>query len=170
LKDYSNAFFKDMDKLYENLTERMFKQFRAFEEAIRTGEIKGTWEVRPIERPGVKGYVAHGQFQVGNAPFMVPKEQYAEKRDPLTDVFEKEDHIEIYMELPGVEKEDIQLNVIEDIVEVKAKDFFKRVTLPTQTTDPEKSTSKYRNGVLEINVPKRPDKKDEKPRKKIKIE
>ncbi|UCD96904.1 MAG: Hsp20/alpha crystallin family protein, partial [Candidatus Bathyarchaeota archaeon] len=80
------------------------------------------------------------------------------------------DHIEIYMELPGVEKEDIQLNVIEDIVEVKAKDFFKRVNLPTQTTDPEKATSKYRNGVLEINVPKRPKQKDERPGKKIKIE
>ena len=74
------------------------------------------------------------------------------------------------MELPGVEKEDIQLNVIEDIVEVKAKDFFKRVNLPTQKTDPEKATSKYRNGVLEIDVPKLPEKKDESTRKKIKIE
>lgn len=170
MKDYYNAFFKDIDKFYESLTERMFNRIRDFEKALRTGEIKGTLDVKPIERPGVKGYVAHGQFQVGSAPFMIPKGQYAENRDPLTDVFDEEGNIKIYMELPGVEKEDIQLNVIEDVVEIKAKDFFKRVSLPTQKTDPEKATSKYRNGVLEINVPKRPEKKDESTRKKIKIE
>ena len=88
-------------------------------------------------------------------PFEVSEKALKEIREPLTDVFEEDKAVKIYVELPGEEKDDIQLNVTEGKVEVKAKRFHKMIEVPTRNIDIEKASSKYKNGVLEITVPKK---------------
>lgn len=145
--------FRDINSFYKRLMDRMFKEIQDFEKAVSSGQIKGSWDVKPVNKPGVRGYVARGQFQLGE-PMHVPKRVFEEKREPLTDIFEEKEHVKIYMELPGVDKNNIQLNVAERSVEVKAKNFFKRVELPTENIDLEKTGASYKNGVLEVTVPK----------------
>ncbi|MCK4313474.1 Hsp20/alpha crystallin family protein, partial [Candidatus Bathyarchaeota archaeon] len=65
-----------------------------------------------------------------------------------------------YLELPGEEKDDIQLNVTEGKVEVKAKKFYKTIDIPTRNINIENISSKYKNGVLEITIPKKSPEKD----------
>ena len=71
------------------------------------------------------------------------------------DVFEEEKATKIYLELPGEEREDIQLKAKEGSIEVKAKNFYKKIDLPDNNVSTEKITNDYRNGVLTITLPKK---------------
>jgi HSP20 family molecular chaperone IbpA len=162
--------FRDINSFYKRLMERMFKEMQSFEEAVGSGRLKGTWDVKPINKPGMRGYVARGQFQTGAEPVLTPKRELeGEAREPLTDVFEEEESVKVYMELPGVEKSDIKLDVTEGGMEVKAGNFAKTMRLPTRDVDSEKASANYKNGVLEVTIPKIQKTVDEKKRT-IKIE
>jgi len=152
--------FDDVDKLYERFTKKMFREMKDIEEAIRSGRLEGEWDIKPIEEHGAKGYIARGRFQFGGdrkAPkiLTLPKQIREEPREPLTDVFKDRDSVKLYIELPGVEKTDIQLNVTQDQAEVKAKNFHKAIALPTKDVEFDKATANYKNGVLEVTIPKK---------------
>jgi len=164
-----DEIFRDPDSYFKKLTERMFKEMEEIEKAIKSGKLQGEWEVKPIEEPGAKGYVARGRFQLGE-PLTIPKHAIDEVREPLTDVFEEQDHVKLYVELPGVEKNDIQLNVTEGHAEVKAKNFYKVIDLPTKGIEFEKAAASYKNGVLEVIIPKTKKTVSEEKKKTIKIE
>ena len=93
------------------------------------------------------------------------------EREPLTDVIECEDSISITLEIPGVEKEDIELNVEEDKVAINVdtieSKYFKEVPLKVKV-DPKTSKATYKNWVLDIILKKVPQK--DKKTKKVKIE
>jgi HSP20 family protein len=146
--------FRDINSFYKRLMKRMFKDMEDLEKAVRSGQLKGSWDVKPIRKPGMRGYVAQGQFQLGGKPIPVPRRALEEKREPLTDVFNEKENVKVYMELPGVEKNDIKLDVTKHAVDVTAKNFAKTLELPTENVDFEKATANYRNGVLEIIIPK----------------
>ncbi len=57
--------------------------------------------------------------------------------------------------MQGEEKDDIHLNVTAGKAEVKGKRFYKTIDLPTGNIDIEKASSKYKNGVLEVTIPKK---------------
>jgi len=163
--------FDDVDKFYQRLAKRMFKEMEAIDEAIRSGKIEGEWDIRPIEEPGAKGYIARGRFQFGKPqPLKLPKQIKDEVREPLTDVFEEKDNVKLYVELPGAEKDDIQLNVTEGQVEVKAKNFYKTIDLPTRDVESNKAVANYKNGVLEVTIPKTKKPAAEERKQTIKIE
>ena len=166
---YFDEVFRDMDLFHRMLMQKMFREFDEIERQIRSGKLEGEWDVKPIERPGVKGYVARGRFW-SREPWSISRQAIDEAREPLTDVFEDRDSVKLYVELPGVEKDDIQLNITEGKAEIKAKNFFKRIDLPTQNVDSEKASAEYKNGVLKVSIPKiKETAKDEK-KQKINIE
>jgi HSP20 family protein len=100
----------------------------------------------------------------------LPKEVPQEAREPLADVFEDKESIKLYIELPGVEKGDIQLNVSQGQAEIKAKNFFKTVDLPQADVEVDKVVANYKNGVLEVTVPKKKKTEPEKTKTTMKIE
>lgn len=166
---YIDEFFRDTDSYFKKLTERMFKEMGEIESAIRSGKLKGEWDIKPIKEPGVKGYVAKGRFQLGE-PLRIPKHAIDEAREPLADVFEDKDHVKLYVELPGVEKEDIQLNITDSQVEIKAKNFYKNIDLPTRDIEFDKASADYKNGVLEVTIPRTKQVAKEEKKKTIKID
>jgi len=84
----------------------------------------------------------------------------------------------VSVEIPGVDKKDINLSVTDTNLEVKVdkkqetkiakkgyiraersyKGFYKSIALPTKIL-PEKTKATYRNGVLEVIIPKAEKKK-----------
>lgn len=80
-----------------------------------------------------------------------------EEREPITDVFDEKEAIRVYAEMPGVDEEDIRINLKDDILEISAKrgerKYRKEVLLPIKPTS-EALTSKFKNGVLEITIRK----------------
>jgi HSP20 family protein len=80
-----------------------------------------------------------------------------EEREPITDVFDEEQEIRIYAEMPGVNGEDIRLDMKEDILDISAqtadRKYHKEILLPSKV-NAETMTSSYNNGILEIKVKK----------------
>jgi HSP20 family protein len=99
------------------------------------------------------------------------EELEATEREPLTDVIECEEEISITLEIPGVEKEDIELTVEEDKVAINvdtsSRRYFKEIPLKVKV-NPKTSKATYKNGVLDIILKKIPQK--EKKGKKVKID
>lgn len=80
-----------------------------------------------------------------------------EIREPLVDIFEEEKEISMVAELPGVEESGIEIGIEGDTLTLKAgnggRKYSRRVKLPSPV-DASKMTSAYKNGVLEIHIPK----------------
>ncbi len=97
----------------------------------------------------------------------------AEYREPFIDVIETDKEVIATAEMPGLEKQDIKLNVTEDRLELSAEtkheekkeekgyvyrerrsgSYYRAISLPSPV-DPDKSKASYKNGVLEIKMPK----------------
>jgi HSP20 family protein len=109
-----------------------------------------------------------------------------EARSMYADMKETDNEIIIEAELPGVKKDDININATEDSVEISAeakteeeteeeheyirkereqKKFYRAFTLPVKV-NPEKSKATYKNGILELRLPK----KETREKRSIKIE
>ncbi len=89
-------------------------------------------------------------------------------REPLVDVMDEKERYKIYVELPGVDKEMIKLDVDEDSIEIKTNDerkFYKMIYLQS-SVDPESAKATYNNGVLTVIL----DKKEMRKGKEVKIE
>lgn len=105
-------------------------------------------------------------------------------REPAVDLYEEKDEIVAKAELPGMTKDDIQVNITDNLLtikgekkkeeEVKEKDYYRsersygafarRVALPTEV-NVEKISASFKNGVLEIHLPK----SEEAKKKEIKV-
>ena len=89
-------------------------------------------------------------------------------REPLVDVMDEKDKYKIFVEMPGVDKEKVKLDVAEDSVEVKTEDdkkFYKMIYLDS-SVNPDSSKASYKNGILTLEL----DKKAKRTGKEIKIE
>ncbi len=80
----------------------------------------------------------------------------SEERESLTDVIEYDDEVAITVELPGVEKKDIDLKAIdEDTLEIKVdipqRKYRKLVNLPCDV-QPRTLKATYKNGVLDVVI------------------
>ncbi|HHV25372.1 MAG: Hsp20/alpha crystallin family protein [Methanosarcina sp.] len=105
---------------------------------------------------------------------------------PAVDIKEEEDKLVVTTDLPGINKDDIEINLKEDMLEISAKtgkeketeeegylrreraytQFYRAVRLPTSVKE-EGCTAKMENGVLTITMPKM---QLEESKKKIAIE
>jgi len=102
-----------------------------------------------------------------------PVISYADIREPFVDIQETDKEIIVTAEIPGVEKENIKVNVYDNTLEISASEsreeeekkkgyirrerkvgrFYRTITLPYEVS-PEKAKATYKNGILEIRLPK----------------
>lgn len=98
--------------------------------------------------------------------------------NPVVDVYDNDDSIVIKAELPGIDKEGIEIDVKDRVLtlkgerssesEVKDDNYYRRersfgkferaFTLPADV-DPDKIKADYKDGVLKIDIPKPEEKK-----------
>ncbi len=74
-------------------------------------------------------------------------------REPLCDVYDEDDHVLVLAEIPGVSKKDVQLELAEDRLTLRArrgeKRYHKEVVLP-ETFSPQAMQWECANGILKI--------------------
>ena len=75
------------------------------------------------------------------------------EREPLVDITTTDKEVRVVLEMPGVNKENIKINVYDNSVEVKSDDLNRKyhevIKLPSEA-DIETAKSTYKNGILEI--------------------
>ena len=80
-----------------------------------------------------------------------------EEREPITDIFNEKDEIVVIAEMPGIEDDDIKIDLKEDILEISAvsknRTYRKELLLPVKA-DKQFLRHKFTNGILEIRIKK----------------
>lgn len=132
------------------------------------GEIKKEGEIDLGNlKKGMKGVFGFSvKSAVGGKPVVepfgnikrTPKGPTIEKeREPITDIFDEEDEVIVMAEMPGINADDIKLDLKEDILDISAQNedrkYHKEVLLPAKIKA-ETLQSSYKNGILKIKMKK----------------
>ena len=151
---------REMEDLQRKMMDSMFTDFEDLEKRLESGELQGEWRMEPIERPGMRGFIARGFFStpepVERPQGILPplKPPLRDLREPLYDIDEGKDSIQLFIELPGVEEEEIEIKAEARNLEVKAKSFHANIDLSRWILDTDKIATEYRNGVLKATIPR----------------
>jgi len=112
-------------------------------------------------------------------------------RTPLVDMVYKGDRYHLRLEVPGIDKDKIQLNATEDSIEVSGEQseeergedkgrnyvynersynsFYRSIPIPDEVV-PSKISAKMQNGILQVDVPKKEPSRPAGRRTRIQIE
>lgn len=146
-------------------TKRLFDEIdKLFDELVRESFGMGGGRRRRTFGPYYYGFsVTIGPDGVprirewGNIKPGVVRPRISEAVEPFTDVVEEEEVVRIVADLPGVEKEDINVEAAETEVRISAergdRKYFKVVKLPARVR-PQTAKAQYKNGVLTITIEK----------------
>lgn len=129
-------------------------------EVVREGEIGGEG-VRAVYgftvRMGPGGSPSFERF--GNVKETREEGPVIEEiREPLIDVFDEDEAVVVVAELPGIDEENVELDVEGDVLVLAAttgsRKYRKEILLPAGV-EAEPEHSRYRNGILELRFRKR---------------
>ncbi|NLI74532.1 MAG: Hsp20/alpha crystallin family protein [Euryarchaeota archaeon] len=148
-RDPWDDMFGSFDKEFEDMRRRMDMLMENF--------LSGSFE--EIGQPMIYGFSMRvgpdGKPRIQQFGNTTPPQaqEVAGQREPLTDIIEEEDAVRVIVELPGVDKDDIQLRVEDYLLDIEVdredRKFYKQLELPCPV-DPENAEATYKNGVLEI--------------------
>lgn len=162
----------DMFGFDDDFIKDIFNDDRIMDDVRRMAEemMKGLSNMQPNGKPFVHGYKVHmgpdGKPRIedfGNKQIKTPtgKPTISEEREPLTDIIEGDTDVAVTVEIPGVEKEDIDLNVTNENIEINVdnpnRKYHKTLDLPCDVI-PKTTKATYKNGILDVSI-KRKEKK-----------
>ncbi|MEL9908157.1 MAG: archaeal heat shock protein Hsp20 [Desulfurococcus sp.] len=165
---WGEDLFDEIDKVFEDMERMVWDLMRRFSRGFTPEELR---EIeRQLERQGIRPYVYGFSITIGPDGKPVIREfgnmrrergkpVITEEREPLIDVFESGDEVTVIAEIPGVEKDKIDVKVSDDgrTLIISASDtnrrYYKEVELPSKV-DPSSAKASYKNGVLEVKLKK----------------
>jgi len=151
------GLFKGLGNFIELLSE-MVEEGES--EVTRQGEfkIKGLEKARGVYgftvRTGLGGIPRVESF--GNIRETEGGPIVTETREPLVDIFDEGEAILVVVELPGIDEEEIEIEIQDDLLSLSTKGerkYVKEMLLP-HLVDPATLTTSYKNGILELRVSK----------------
>jgi len=144
-----NNMFRSFDEEFDVKRERMDRLMEAAMRGTGGDPLVYGFSMRagPDGRPVVQEF--------GNVPRSGPPDSSC--REPLTDVTEEGDRVKVIVELPGVDRQDIDLRSegreLTISVDTERKRFCKSMELPCDVR-PDSASAEYRNGVLTVLMDK----------------
>ena len=161
--------FPDIDEMMKEMERAFSEQFKDMERELpkslvresKTPDGKTKKEIGPIVygysvtigpdgKPVVREF---GNVRSGEG---TPWEQIQDKREPLVDVVSSGKEVRVIAEMPGVNKEDINVTVNERSLTISVdredRSYYKELDLPG-IVDPKGAKSTYNNGILEVTIP-----------------
>ena len=157
-----NDLFKDLDGFEEI--------FREFEHEMNDDLVNMINKIESEDRhrsePFIYGYSINidenGKAEInefGNIKSSSEGEEnleVSESREPLVDIIEGKNAVTVVIELPGVEKSDIKVEIKESIIfvtTINSKNYYKEIPL-TGKIIANSARARYNNGILEIIINK----------------
>ena len=174
---FGNWFFGDIEDMMREMEEMMeqnFEQFRTRipeqmkrERKLPDGSTVPEWgpfvygysmTIGPDGKPKIREF---GNVKPSNdaesCGLNKPCLDVKQEREPLVDIVDLENEIRVIAELPGVAKEEIKLSGTKDLltisVDTPQRKYYKQIDIPSKI-DPKKAKTSYKNGVLEVTLPK----------------
>jgi len=158
LGGFFGGLFGGIEKIID-LAEKAEKAGGEFRKEV---ELRGGTKERPIR--GIYGFnirTGLGQERsrvqtFGNIKRTKQGPRVMNTREPIIDVFDEKDSFRVIMELPGVEENEIKLEVKGDILNIETagdKKYAKEILLPAKVDGASKEMS-FKNGVLEVKFKK----------------
>lgn len=164
-----DPFFGNIDEMFKEMERMMDEELKDFTEKVPKEYVKErklpdgstvkelgpfvygySMKIGPDGKPEVQEF---GNIKKG----LKGPPEVKEEREPLVDIVENEKEVRVVVELPGVEKTDIKLHGTEDSIDISVdkpqNKYYKEVQLPVKVRVKE-ATSTYKNGVLEVVLPK----------------
>ena len=156
--DEFERIFDEMQKMFESTN---FKEM--IEEMLRGGLgsnkrfIHGfSVNIGPDGKPKIQEF-GNRSLKTSTGEPMI-----SEEREPLTDIIEGDDDVAVTVELPGVEKDDVDLNVTGDMIEITVdtpnRKYHKRLDLPCNVK-PKTTKATYKTGILDVVIKRKEKKK-----------
>jgi HSP20 family protein len=155
------GFDDDFERMFQEMERLMERAFRFPLDKMEPGKsfVHG-YSVRlgPDGKPQVQEFGNHHiQSEEG-------KTAISEEREPLTDVMECDDEVSVTVELPGVEKKDIDLKATKDQLEITVdtsqRKYHKIVHFNVEVK-PRTTKATYKNGVLDVTIQRKVQHKKE---------
>jgi HSP20 family protein len=162
------------DFLDDDDFERIFDEMQKMFESDNFKEIIGNMVRNGIDpnKRFVRGFSFHigpdGKPRIedfGNRPIKSPEGEpkISDEIEPLTDIIEGDNDVAVTVEIPGVEKEDIDLHATDDVLEITVKNhperkYHKRLNLPCDVI-PKTTKATYKNGILDVVIKRKEKKK-----------
>ena len=153
------SVFHEFDRIENMMDEMMRKAFRSSRSPFETSnKVKSfrphvygfSISIGPDGRPKIRKF--------GNMQRSRYDPRIKEQREPLVDVLDEEEGVAVVAELPGVEKEDINLQASEGRLTISVdnpqRKYHKELLLPEEVDHKLVKTS-YKNGVLEVRFKKK---------------
>ena len=175
------GIFDDMFRGFDQMRQEMEREF---EDTFKDIEAKAPKDlVREYGTPGGGKVREYGPFVYGYSMTIGPdgkprvrefgnvkpssrrgfgggftRPEISGETEPLVDVNTTDNEVKVVVEMPGVSKNNIKINVYDSTLEVKSEDpqrkYHKTIEIP-QETDIETASSAYNNGILEITFKKK---------------
>lgn len=147
------SLFREVEEEMAEMERRMNRMLRSAEESSNGGSSEGPFVYGWTVNVGPDGVPRVRKF--GNVEELSEGEQ--DWREPfVTSVFDEDKNvIRVTAELPGVTKENIDIETYEDGLKLEAlgEERKYRTELPVDVElDPETAEARYNNGILEITV------------------
>jgi HSP20 family protein len=154
IKEMERAFSEQFKELEKDLPKNLVRESRAPDGSTKKeiGPIVYGYSVTigPDGKPVVREF---GNVRKGVG---TPWKEIQDKREPLVDVISSGKEVKVIAEMPGVNREDINVTVTEKSVKISVdredRRYYKELDLPG-LVDPKGAKSNYNNGVLEITLP-----------------
>jgi len=152
--------FKGLGNFVDTLSD-MTEKGEEFREKVKDFQGKGSMK----DVKGVYGFSIRtglgGQPKVepfGNVK-STPKGPVVEKsREPIVDIFEEDDTIQIIAEIPGVDDDMVKLDISGDILiltaESSIRNYAKEILLPSEV-EIEPLSRSYANGIFDVKFKKK---------------
>ncbi|MEF8878852.1 MAG: archaeal heat shock protein Hsp20 [Candidatus Thermoplasmatota archaeon] len=153
----------DIERMFREMERMMERAFRDFSpQNMKPGKsfVHGfNIHIGPDGKPRVQEFGNRSRSRKSK-----DEQPFSEEREPLTDVMESDEEVSITVELPGVEKNDIDLKATEENLEIHVntpqRKYHKTVDLPCEVK-PKTTEATYKNGVLDVAIKKKEKKKSD---------
>lgn len=154
-----HRFFEDIDRIFTEIERMVREEFEAFLSQTSEGGGGGRDVSDEDGKPFIYSYRIEvkpdGRVEVYESSDIKPFVEV--DQEPFIDVIETEDEICVIAELPGVEEEGIEVYGEGETLIINADTldgrYRREVKLPIKA-DIGRAKTRYKNGVVEIRVPK----------------
>ena len=159
---FNNRFLKDFfdDDLMDDFQRMAEEMFKILSNAQPGKSYVHGYSVR-VGPDGKPHFEEFGNRRVKSSN---GKSAISEDREPISDIIEGKKYVSVTVEIPGVEKDDIDLRVTEKELEITVdapqRKYHKIIDLPAEVK-PKTTKATYKNGILDVVVKRKCISKDE---------